>query len=66
MSDGLEYIRETYKVPAKIGVRVTDAYNREGVIVGPREDGHYLRVRLDGETRIRSYHPTWKIKYHEK
>ena len=34
---------------------------RWGLSSGAR--GAYLRVRMDGETRIRTLHPTWRVKY---
>lgn len=61
------YIRHSYGVPAARGARVTwlATLGRQGTgtIVGSR--GHYLRVRLDGETTARTLHPTWRIGYHE-
>ena len=61
---GMDYIRKTYKVPAKRGARVSymggdDA--REGTIVG--SDGSYLCVLLDGEEVSRRFHPVWEIRY---
>lgn len=56
-----EYVRNYYKVPAKRGMRIV-ADGKPGKIVG--FDGQYLRVRLDGEKRIGSWHPTWNIDYH--
>ena len=62
MSDlDLEYIRSTYNVPAKIGGRI-EFKSRAGTIVGA--NGTYLRIRLDGETEINSYHPTWEMEYY--
>ena len=63
----LEYIRNTYKVPAYRGVRVryTDEKGRsyEGVITS--SNGQYLRIRRDGESRTYPayFHPTWNIEY---
>lgn len=60
----LAYIRDRYGVPAKrLGrVRYTHPHPpREGVIVGSR--GAYLKVRLDGETTWKAFHPTWEIEY---
>lgn len=63
----MDYIRHSYGVPAQRGGRVTwwETLGAQvvGTIVGTR--GHYLRVRLDGETRARTLHPTWRIGYHE-
>ena len=58
------YIRETYRVPAKRGMRVMyngDGNRRLGTIT--RADGQYLRIRLDGERRSGRYHPAWKLTY---
>lgn len=60
MIPDLEYIRKTYNVPAKIGGRIKYK-SRPGTIVGVR--GPHLRIGLDGEDVIRSYHPTWEIEY---
>jgi hypothetical protein len=56
----MEYIRKSYNVPAKRGMRVI-ANTEPGVITG--SDGHYLRVRLDIMNRSLRYHPTWEITY---
>lgn len=61
----MDYIRKTYGVPAKRGGRI--AYGCEGIglrcgtIIGSR--GAYLRIRLDGETVTRNYHPDWNMVY---
>lgn len=60
------YIRKTYSVPAKVGMRVIytgDASGeyRRGTIRGA--DGSYLRVLLDGEIKPRRFHPTWELLY---
>ena len=69
----MDYIRRTYGVPARRGARLLfiggnpdqegDAKGRRqsGTIVGSR--GQYLRVRMDGEARIRTLHPTWRVEY---
>ncbi len=65
----MRYIRDTYKVPAKCGgrLRFTPDGNQllahEGVIVGSR--GAYLRVRMENQKRVGTYHPTWEIEYLE-
>ena len=51
----MDYVRRMYGVPAKRGGLVRYE-GKTGKIVGSR--GNYLRIRLDGEKRIRSYHPT--------
>ena len=66
----MAYIRKTYDVPARRGGRV--AYidsnpNGDGdiKIKGTITGSHcsYLRIRLDGESRSRLYHPNWNIEY---
>ena len=50
----LNYIRNYYAVPAKRRGKVT--YKGQlGTITGA--SGPHVRMRLDGEKRIRSYHP---------
>lgn len=56
----MEYIRNTYGVPAKRGMRVT-AYGKPGVITGA--EGAYIMVRLDGKTFSLPHHPTDEIVY---
>ena len=54
----LAYVRNTYGVPAKRGMRVEycgqDNVRRRGVITSA---SHHVRVRLDGEKHSRPYHP---------
>ena len=60
----MQYIRDTYNVPAKRGGRVIYAGSGKdvgGVITGTR--GGCLRIRLDGDKFSCKFHPTWKIKY---
>lgn len=67
----MDYIRRTYGVPAKRGMRVTytpdlDLWpSYEGVIVGSRVG--YLRVRvvrpLNWRGAILTIHPTWRVGY---
>lgn len=57
----LKHIRERYNVPAKIDGRI-EYKSRPGIIVGAK-NGH-LKIRLDGEIKIKSYHPTWEIEYY--
>ena len=60
----LDYIRDTYKVPAVLNGRVRysgDAVQREGTIVGARNA--HLKVQLDGDDFAGNYHPTWKMEY---
>lgn len=56
------YIRTHYRVPAKIGGRITfDGV--AGTIVSAR--GQYLRVRMDNDPSrtIINLHPTWRVVY---
>ena len=60
----MEYIRSTYKVPAKRGGRVEYTHPvppRMGTITGTK--GARLCVRLDGDDHSGNYHPTWKLTY---
>lgn len=59
----MDYIKDTYRVPAKRGGRVEYTYggSRFGTITGA--DGARLRIRLDGEIASRVFHPTWELKY---
>ena len=60
----MEYIRDTYGVPAKRGGRVEyrgGAEIQTGTITG--SDGHYLRIRIDGEKHSGNYHPAWAMRF---
>lgn len=57
----LSYIRDTYKVPARWGVRVT-IDGEPGRILSAR--GPYLMVLFDGDRRPLPCHPTWRVVYH--
>jgi len=65
----MKWIRETYGVPAKRGVRIEFQPDNEGkrpyrgTITSAK--GGYLRVRRDGETRTypAPFHPTWGLTY---
>lgn len=62
----LDYISETYRVPASKGGRVEYTGGGapvQGTITGA--DGARLMIRLDGEKLARRYHPTWEIRYLE-
>ena len=58
----MDYIRKHYNVPAKRGVRVETAQGK-GYITGSG-GACYVRVKLDGETKTKLFHPT-DIKYLE-
>ena len=60
----MDYIRNSYGVPAKRGGRIEYKHPnppRMGTIVGTR--GARLRIRLDGDKHAGSYHPTWELRY---
>lgn len=60
----LDYIRTTYGVPAKSGARVVYTGNGVeecGTITGAK--GAHLLIRLDDETHIGRFHPTWELRY---
>lgn len=54
--------RDYYNVPAKRGMKILYGTTM-GTIVGSK--GVYLRIRLDGEDSIKSYHPKNLITYLE-
>jgi hypothetical protein len=56
----MKYIRDTYKVPAKRGMRVRFQGELGTIISAPQA---HLHVRIDGKKRIRICHPTWNIEY---
>lgn len=59
-------IRERYGVPAKRGGRVIysgEGLPRTGTIVGSTRGNDHLRIRLDGDNLVHSFHPTWELKY---
>lgn len=62
----MEYVRRSYRVPAKRGGRVV--YTGEGSpklgTIRSSSNGR-LNIQLDGETRARKFHPTWELKYLE-
>jgi hypothetical protein len=61
----MEYIRRTYNVPAKRGVRIRFRGTQEGVIVSSRNA--YLLVRFKDEQGkpmpLQNLHPTWEVEY---
>lgn len=57
----IEYIRNHYRAPAKVGGRITFD-SAAGTIVSAR--GQYLRVRIDNDpSRTINIHPTWRVVY---
>jgi len=56
----LKYIREHYRVPAKKGMVVL-AQGEKGIIQGSSRA--YLRIKLDGQSYVGLWHPTWEIIY---
>lgn len=62
----LEYIRRTYGVPATRGQRIEFSGRQDGKpLLGEirAASGAYLRVRFDGEERLYTLHPTWRVEY---
>jgi len=60
----LQYIRNTYGVPAKRGARVEYTGNGgaiQGTITSSR--GSHILVRLDGDKFSMPFHPTWQMRY---
>lgn len=60
----MEYVRNTYKVPAKRGGKVRYAgfeVPKVGKIVSSK--GGYIRVAFPGESRNVLLHPTWNVEY---
>lgn len=61
----MDYIRRTYKVPAKRGAKVkylaSDGELIEATIVG--SSGQYLLARLGHNKHTSRLHPTWALKY---
>lgn len=60
--DCYNYVRQTYGVPAYIGVRVR-IDKGEGVIVAARSDLHYIHVRFDNRSFSVPCHPTDSVEY---
>ena len=54
----MDYIRQTYNVPAKIGGKVKFGSNK-GTIIGA--DGAHLIIDVDG--KVGRYHPGWHLNY---
>lgn len=52
---GYDYIKTYYGFPAKLGL-VVEYEGMRGVVTGT--SGPHLKVRLDGETVSRPYHPS--------
>lgn len=58
----LDYIRDTYRVPAEAGRRVICS-GKPGVIVKAR--GAHIMVLMDGAAKPAPYHPTWEVEYRD-
>ena len=62
-----DYVRKTYGVPAKRGMRVRyygEGRNEFGTITS--SSGGYVNVRLDGWKHPMPFHPTWMLEYEPK
>lgn len=60
----MEWISKNYGVPAQRGGRVRYTGGKEprlGTIVSA--SGGHLNIRLDGQTAVQPYHPTWELEY---
>lgn len=60
----LEYIRNTYKVPAYLGMLVeyTGGMEKKRGRIVSAKDAHLI-ILLDGEKNPGYYHPTWCLTY---
>jgi hypothetical protein len=56
----MKWIRDHYTVPAKRGMEVI-AVGKRGTIVASKNG--YLRIRINGQKKIFSFHPTWEMTY---
>lgn len=56
----MEWIRRTYDVPARHGMRI-EYDGQPATITGA--GGGYLRFRIDGEKRVTTGHPCYRIVY---
>lgn len=60
----IEYIRNHYGVPAKIGARVKYTYKGEKMGTITSAQGSHLMIRFDGDKKPTGpFHPTWEIEY---
>ena len=60
----MEYIKQTYGVPAEVGGRVRYTGGKvscEGTIKGSCNAS--LEILLDGDDMSGVYHPTWELEY---
>lgn len=64
MSEGMEYVRKRYGVPAKRGGRVvyTGAGLRELGTIRSASNGR-LNIQLDGNEFVMPFHPAWELEY---
>lgn len=62
LPDCYDYIRNYYRVPAYIGMRVR-AGGREGVLVRATGSTQYLHIKFDDGKSNGVYHPTDGIEY---
>ena len=57
--DPCGYVRDTYNVPARIGMHV-EIGGRKGVIKG---GSNYIKVLMQGDKQPCNYHPTDGVSY---
>ncbi|WKN20867.1 hypothetical protein [Azotobacter vinelandii] len=60
----MAWVRKTYGVPAKRGMRVlyTGDGRREYGTIRSAKGGH-LSIQLDGVGHTMPFHPTWRLEY---
>lgn len=61
----LDYIRQSYGVPAMKGGRVRYTGDRNGPRLGTitGASGAHVTIRLDGDKHANPFHPTWELEY---
>lgn len=60
----IEWVRKTYKVPAKRGGRVEYTGSKQMRLGTITSASHgRLNIRLDGEKYPAPFHPTWELRY---
>jgi hypothetical protein len=62
VSKSLDYVKNYYGVPAKVGMRVKVDGEMGTITCG---DGQYIKVRIDGEKISANCHPTWEVVYYD-
>ena len=60
--NAMEWIRKSYSVPAKRGMKVT--VDGEAGVIASAKHG-YIMVRFDGKKHAEPCHPTWRVEYEQ-